>query len=262
MASEEIRARQTLESPLPPLRVGYYHTTSQAIHPLKFTGTLVEWPKFLQSVEDFYKSQPRSGGAKPSVHSFGPHNMERERVCIGDEEGLRGRFQQAVGQSVGAILELKSSEMYFADFKCSGSKYKNTPDIVVLRYEGNAAQIKVVGELKVPWVPKHHLKGKFRDHEVLRNKIAQPLRDMRQLNCEYGFLSTYEETMFIRQLQSPDGSWQVWYSEPIPSSHNYVPASRKAPLQVSMRMCMQYVCDLAKTSVPTRNRTRNWVIST
>ena len=64
--------------------------------------------------------------------------------------------------------------------------------------------IKLVGELKVPWVIQHDLgKADRRPERELRQKIAQPVRDMQALGCEYGFISTYNHTIFLRQFQSP-----------------------------------------------------------
>lgn len=35
----------------------------------------------------------------------------------------------------------------------------------------------------------------------LRQKIAQPVRDMQSLGCEYDFISTYNHTIVPRQFQ-------------------------------------------------------------
>jgi hypothetical protein len=72
------------------------------------------------------------------------------------------------------------------------------PDVVGLRSEGGTTDVKLVGELKVPWVAKHDLRTAMRGIPGLRQKIAQPLRDVQCLGCEYGFISTYEDTIFLR----------------------------------------------------------------
>lgn len=115
MAHEVIRARQIVESPLPSLRIGSYHTVSSAIQRLRFTGTLVQWPNFLQLVENSHNNEPWSRRSRLSPHAFGGHTVEPERVHIGDEDGLRGRFQQAIGHSLGVALELRGTDIYFAD---------------------------------------------------------------------------------------------------------------------------------------------------
>jgi hypothetical protein len=144
---------------------------------------------------------------------------------IGDEHGLQGRFQQDIGQAFGVVVEAKSINLYFADFKSSGSNYGNISDVVGLQDVGGNTTIKLVGELKTPWVIKHDLHSAVRRIRELRQKIAQPVRDMQALGCDYGFISTYNHTIFLRQLQSPSGTWEVWYSPPISSSsyHPTVP---------------------------------------
>ncbi|CDM34651.1 unnamed protein product [Penicillium roqueforti FM164] len=66
-------------------------------------------------------------GTGASRQALRPRNDNPERVCVGDEHGLQGRFQQAIGQEFGAVLEAKWVEFSFADFKCSGSGYKKRP---------------------------------------------------------------------------------------------------------------------------------------
>jgi hypothetical protein len=123
------------------------------------------------------------------------------------------------------VVEAKSINLYFADFKSSGSNYGNISDVVGLQDVAGNTTIKLVGELKTPWVIKHDLHSAVRRIRELRQKIAQPVRDMQALGCDYGFISTYNHTIFLRQLQSPSGTWEVWYSPPISSSsyHPTVP---------------------------------------
>lgn len=120
----------------------------------------------------------------------------------------------------------------------------------------------------MPWVIQHDLRSAVRRLRELRQKIAQPVRDMQALGCEYGFISTYTHTIFLRQFQSPSGDWEVWYSPPISSSSYYlptVPNSQGAHLalpHVSMKQCMFYVCTLASAANPVNNQTAPWVIDT
>jgi hypothetical protein len=51
-------------------------------------------------------------------------------VLAVDEHGVQGRFQQSVGQVLGKVLDAQGINAHFADFKCLGSAYKETPDIV------------------------------------------------------------------------------------------------------------------------------------
>lgn len=252
-----VRAKQIVEGPLPQLQVGPFFTKSNAIQQITYTGALVEWSDFLGLVESKHLSQRWERTPRTSRHANGPHTFERERIHIGDEQGLHGRFQQAIGHALGAVLEAKSVDLYFGDFKCSGSKYPNTPDIVALQNGSDGPKIKLVGELKVPWVEAHDLQDAIKDEFLLRRIIAQPVRDMQGLDCEYGFISTYKDTVFLRQFQSPGGEWVVWRSPLISSSAYYVP--RTSMPQVSMKQCMFYVCSLASVSSGVVNNTKDWI---
>ncbi|RHZ54590.1 hypothetical protein CDV55_100789 [Aspergillus turcosus] len=78
--------------------------------------------------------------------------------------------------------------------------YKKAPDFVI---KNLAHMAKVVEEAKVPWIPEHHL------------------RDQVRLNYMYGFLSNYDETIFLRQ-SFINGSWVVDYSPVIRASTSFV----------------------------------------
>ncbi|OQE01913.1 hypothetical protein PENSOL_c003G11771 [Penicillium solitum] len=236
--------------------------TPLAVSRLTFVGTLVPWSNFLRSVENAHTTQNWPKRSRTSPYNNGPHTLEVDKVHIGDEHGLQGRFQQAIGHALGTALESRSIDIYFGDYKCSGSTYQNIPDIVGLQDANGTTEIKLVGELKTPWVHGHDLIVATAKQSELRRKIAQPMRDIQQLNCEYGFISTYEDTIFLRQFRSPGGGWEVWYSQPISSSGYYVPtvpypqAIHLALPQVSMKMCMFYVCSSASTSPPVYNQTK------
>lgn len=158
--------------------------------------------------------------------------------------------------------------LYFADFKSSGSNYGNIPDVVGLQDVAGNTTTKMVGESKVPWVDDHNLQAAVYDLPSLRQKTAQPVQDMRALGCEYGFISTYNHTIFLRQFQSPSGDWEVWYSPPISSSSYYLPTVPNPQgtylvlPRVSMKQCMFYVCTLASAANPVNNQTAPWVIYT
>lgn len=74
--------------------------------------------------------------------------------------------------------------------------------------------LKVVGELKVPWVREHFIDDELNDNDddELRNIPAQPINYMQKLGRVYGSLSNYIETIFLRQLINYQGIWKVEYS--------------------------------------------------
>ncbi|CAG8295232.1 unnamed protein product [Penicillium salamii] len=123
---------------------------SSALKRMTFLGTLVPRTNFLQNVESTYITNNLARRATVYRHSHGPHTTEQEIIHVGDEHGLQGRFQQAIGQEFGAALEATAINLYFADFKSSGVEYVNTPDVVGLQTVGDDTAIKLVWELKVP----------------------------------------------------------------------------------------------------------------
>lgn len=140
LATIRVRAKQIIQAPLralPPLNVGTHRTTSPALHNLEYIGALSPWPNFKSSVQAMYNAQVFSRSSTANV-SPSLHNIDPEIVCVGDEHGLQGRFQQAIGQAL---------------------RYKNVPDIVGLSTTVQGREeLRLIGKLKVPWVvPDHSL---------------------------------------------------------------------------------------------------------
>ncbi|OKO95184.1 hypothetical protein PENSUB_11263 [Penicillium subrubescens] len=154
---------------------------------------------------------------------------------------------------MGHIFEAQSIDLRFADFKCLGSPYTGVPD-VILKNSNN--ELKVIGELKVPWIEQHKL-ADVDDEDELRQLLAQPINYMQSLNCMYGFLSTYDETIFLRQ-ELINGVWEVSYSPVIQGSTRYVPSKPtnvvSSPV-VSVKQCFLYVAGLAVHQGPVANIT-------
>lgn len=65
--------------------------------------------------------------------------------------------------------------------------------------------LKLVGELKTPWVGEHQIKRRIANDRLLREILAQPIMYMKDLGCMYGFLTTYDETIFLRQVVDNNG---------------------------------------------------------
>ncbi|KAJ5831172.1 uncharacterized protein N7525_009425 [Penicillium rubens] len=57
----------------------------------------------------------------------------------------------------------------------------------------------------------------------------------------FGFVNTYEQTIYLRQVQLPNGQWVVEYSPVIHATDAYKPAGSQghgSGLSVSQRQCM------------------------
>lgn len=151
--------------------------------------------------------------------------------------------------------------MHFADFKFSGLEYRKVPDVVGLSaIVQNGEELRLIGELKVPWVsPSHSLSRAYGSLKRLRRFLGQPVLYMGDIQCEFGFVSTYNETIFLRQSQLASGQSQIEYSPVTNSTDVYEPSG----LSVSMRQYMFYVATLASSQGPVNNQTpaAQWVVS-
>lgn len=130
--------------------------------------------------------------------------------------------------------------------------------------KGNGNDLKVVGELKSPWVKEHQLSAFYHDEQLLRRAIAQPVEYMMDLRCKYGFISTYNETIFLRQ-EYINGEWVIDYSPVIEGSTSYVksdPANILEPPFVSAKQCFLYMARIASIDGPVQNPTQKslWII--
>lgn len=99
----QLSARDVVHNALPPLHISQHHTKSSALHPIYFIGPLAKWQDFVRDVKNFDASQAWSRIVID--HDLVSRDLHREKVWLGDEHGLQGRFQQSVGQIVGAALE-------------------------------------------------------------------------------------------------------------------------------------------------------------
>ncbi|GAB1208341.1 hypothetical protein APSETT445_007089 [Aspergillus pseudonomiae] len=189
-----------------------------------------------------------------NLHTRDPYSYGN--VEIGDEHGMQGRFHKYFGDVLNAIFESQSKGIRFADFKTVQATYSGIPDVIL---KDRNHQLKVVGELKVPWVSDHNIDGKLDEDWELRRILAQPIMYMQRLRCVYGFLSNYDETIFLRQVVDNQGAWRIEYSPVIPASATYNLDELKPPV-ASTRQCLFYLgCEALKHG-PVDNTAPPWVI--
>lgn len=249
-----IGPKQMVESSAPALELGQYHTTSNALRSLYFMGELQPWPGFLSAVQTMHETLAwRNTCLGLKLHVRDPYTSGN--VVVGDEHGVQGRFHKYFGDPLNAIFESQSIDLRFADFKCVQSTYGHIPDVILK--DGND-HLKVVGELKVPWVLEHRIDDIFRNDAMLRKMLAQPIMYMQDLGCAYGFLSNYDETIFLRQLVDSQGVWRIEYSPVIPASTMYNMGNLDSRV-VSARQCFFYVACDALNQGPAQNTTAGWI---
>ncbi|CAG7940734.1 unnamed protein product [Penicillium salamii] len=251
---KNIRARETLRQALPPLRKTGFHTTSNAVHSLFYRGELHQWRNFCEDTRATVDSQQWSN--KIIGCNLKTRNLEENKVYVGDESGLQGRFQQAIGQTLGKVFEAQDLDIQFADFKCLPRQGKKVPDCVM---RTSTDELKAVGDLKVPWVSYHRMEDfhdPFAPESKFRALIAQVLRYMKEMECMYGFLSSYDETIFFRQRHNGT-TWVVDCSPVIPASN----VSTKGSPVVTVRECFFHMAVLAyrQGSVDNQLSPRSWV---
>lgn len=123
----------------------------------------------------------------------------------------------------------------------------------------NNHDLKIVGELKAPWVTEHHIHRRLANEDLLREILAQPIMYMQDLGCMYGFLSTYEETIFLRQVVDNNGVWRVEYSPVVLSSTTYDRLTTTPPV-VSVRQCFFYMGLNALNQGPVNNTSTGWIV--
>lgn len=176
-------------------------------------------------------------------HNLRSRNIRQEEVAIANETGVKGRFQQAVGQTLGAVFRAENVNIRFSDFHSAGTGYRHTPDIALVS-RSLPVTVKAVGEIKVPWVASHNLQDRYTDDYELRSAIGQVVEYMIDQQVAYDFHSTYEETIFLRQVRI-HGVWRVEYSSII----------RSQATGVSAKQCFWYLSQLAARGQPVNNPT-------
>ncbi|PLN75410.1 hypothetical protein BDW42DRAFT_199495 [Aspergillus taichungensis] len=250
-----VSPKKLVESPAPALVCGPYHTQSSALHDLEFTGDLQPWPGFLDAVHTTHQNHTwRNEVLGLTLHTRDPYTYGN--VEVGDEHGVQGRFHKYFGDVLNTIFTSQSKRIRFANFKCEQSTSTGKPDVIL---KDDSHVLKVVGELKVPWVREHFLADKLDDVDELRSILAQPINYMQMLDCVYGFLSNYEETIFMRQLVDSQGNWRVEYSPVVQRSTAYDRSATNPPV-VSARQCFFYIgCD-ALNQGRAHNTTPRWVV--
>ncbi|CAG8946879.1 unnamed protein product [Penicillium salamii] len=99
--------------------------------------------------------------------------------------------------------------------------------------------------IKVPWIEAHRPSRAYEDENALRRLLAQPVQYMQDLGCAYGFYTTYDETMFLRQILV-NGMWEIQYSPCVFAGYFYQETSLLTPSIVSVKRCFLYVASLAR----------------
>ncbi|KAJ5562889.1 hypothetical protein N7535_002665 [Penicillium sp. DV-2018c] len=156
----------------------------------------------------------------------------------------------------GSVLDAQGIKARFADFKSADiadvyAGYTRIPDVALISTDPvSIDQLKAVGELKAPRVPAHRFEH-YRTAELKAFLFAQVIKYMFELRVMYGFMSTYESTVFLRQVFR-DGEWIVEYSPNVKASFD---GSGTGNEPSSVRQCFAYLSSLASEQAFVDNRT-------
>ncbi|KAI2856178.1 hypothetical protein CBS147343_3011 [Aspergillus niger] len=251
--------RDLVLQPLPDLQVGPGSTRSGAIHDIHYKGQLAPWPNFINEVENAFRLFPWATSVVDVQEPLPahPHSLSYEQVYIGDEHAVQGRFSQLIGQAMGGIFASQGMDIRFGDFKsCTVEKqYKKVPDVMMRDAAGAPL---AVGEEKTPWAKPHDIRLAMGRECILRHLFGQPAMYMRDLDLQFGFLSTYEQTVFFRQDDTVGNNQTVLlYSPVIMHNWGYIPGQTVTLKQALFYLGLQ--ASAAPYFITSESRTTGWV---
>ncbi|KAL8949739.1 MAG: hypothetical protein Q9222_004185 [Ikaeria aurantiellina] len=149
-----------------------------------------------------------------------------EIVRCANETGVVGRFQQQVGHVMSHVGLDLGMHLYFGDWH---DKSHLVPDLTIWTDEGDNSVPKVCGEMKTPWTLELgddmavDNEDPDRFETVFAARAGQIANYMREHDRKYGFLTTYEDTVFFKQETITfDGALAAAHSSlELPQSHVY-----------------------------------------
>ncbi|KAL4779635.1 hypothetical protein BJX76DRAFT_340249 [Aspergillus varians] len=164
-----------------------------------------------------------------------------ERYIVANELGLTGRFVKNVCDPVTKALSVTElSNLGFGDVHSIEYVTAHIPDVIVLRRSNvqnltrEDLSITAVGEIKTYWtlgLQHFPITLPIARRLTLEPHIGQVVSYMRSYGLKYGFLSTYNATVFIRRMED----YRLEISLPV----------LKGAQNPSLRECMVAFCSLA-----------------
>ncbi|KAI1922249.1 hypothetical protein LOZ12_000584 [Ophidiomyces ophidiicola] len=242
----------------------HFQTTSTAWHGSYYLGKMAKW-----NIEPDVTATITPAHMKPGLLSIHSDIVLQEAGCVdhehylcGDEQSVCGRYGQNALAPVSAVAFHNGLKYRFGDYKVSSeSTYPGNgtyiPDFVAVSCPaanlGELLKLKkdtphnmvIVGEAKTPW--KHDLMtawSKFSesgDDENIRHAFGQIVTYMQRFKMRYGFLTTYNYTIFLRQ-ELRGGEPVLYFTRPIEATSSLESGS------ISIRQCFYYL--LSKCQSP------------
>lgn len=258
-------ARQLLLEPLPDLDISPYRTTSDAVHEVKFIGTIRPWGNFKSEVQLTYNTGLWS--PTPVAVMFPPGftrgTIDEEQVFVSSEQGIQGRLEGRAGTRMGAVFGVQHVPLKLGAYKGVLPRILATRDSRTSSLKTKRIMLRWWGKPRHPGyasitsdTSSETLRlGRTQttsDNYLVSIKIHQPqdvyvhtrigqiAEYMFDLDLKYGFLTTYEQTIFLRKV-NVGSDWVLEYSPIIQHNHRGSASGRT----VSLRQCLYHVGLLA-----------------
>lgn len=293
-----LTAPKLISESIPDLYVGKYKTKSKSTQNRWFTSDLVLWESFESKVRETFTSRAWKKNEPALGFRHADEEMNKERVQCGNEATVQSRFMHHVGHFMTAVFEESLNNpcnpIVFGDYKIHGDKkipgYDKVPDIVICKGgDPNQTPLLVLGEVKTRWM--HHFE-KAQNHYDLatyRKYLGKPFHKhvlcarslttrysgqiagyMHSLGIKYGFLTNYNETIFLKQEPPHDpgksNRWALWHSRVIKHDTEWMSVPPNAhPFtykgKVTLRECFLHFIKLAvgESRIENKMDSQDWV---
>ncbi|OJJ38819.1 hypothetical protein ASPWEDRAFT_89636, partial [Aspergillus wentii DTO 134E9] len=187
--------REVMESSIPDLAIGPGKTRSNALHREVFVGQIRDWTTFNHEITQFYhgidwRHHQKVISYKPGTNAS-TSNIFRARLSCGDEADVQCRFNSNVAIYMSPICDAAGVDITFGSFKTCLRVQSSSgiPDVVC---RTNGGGLRVVGEVKTPWIMAHTLAR-------AKATLGQIAAYMQEGKLKCGFIMNYSETIFVKQ---------------------------------------------------------------
>ncbi|KAF2853489.1 hypothetical protein T440DRAFT_376213, partial [Plenodomus tracheiphilus IPT5] len=247
-----MNAEDALRQPLPRLFTGkpIAETVGRA-PPIKrrFHGNLGHWDHFEKLASEFFVKAETTSALKrcnrvpisvaPNIKELNSNtHMVREKVQVGAEITLSGRFFANALATVIDIVETLASDDHgdgcadpeflprrfsFGDSWIIDQKHRvqgHEPDVILKLPSASGHRVRLVGELKFCVTVNlsdmvNEVKGPEEQTSTFRDILGQIVDYMCARRLKYGFLSNYEQTVFLKVDQGSDDNPCLYFSDVI-----------------------------------------------
>jgi hypothetical protein len=156
MASPET-VSTILARALPDVKADGDPTDSSTLPSVDFVAGLQPWSPFKSDIVSDFQLQQWSQTVL-GYYSQGPFSLQTESVFVATERGVRGRFNQRIGHMLGSVFKEQQIDLRFADFKYQPHVMPDVraPNSIIIT---RSAELRVMGEVRMPWGAQYDLKG-------------------------------------------------------------------------------------------------------